>query len=72
MKTRPLIFLTKFTIFFEIVFQASTKADNPEKAGQEVTPIHRIRITLTSRNVRSLEKGKFLCAKYRFLQLCIF
>ncbi|CAD1476537.1 unnamed protein product [Heterotrigona itama] len=35
---------------------ASTKVDNPEKPGQEVTPIHRIRITLTSRNVRSLEK----------------
>ncbi|KAK4884658.1 hypothetical protein RN001_000929 [Aquatica leii] len=31
--------------------------DNPEKPGQETAPIHRIRITLTSRNVRSLEKG---------------
>lgn len=38
--------------------QATTKVDNPEKPGQEVTPIHRIRITLTSRNVRSLEKGE--------------
>ncbi|XP_017761748.1 PREDICTED: 40S ribosomal protein S20 [Eufriesea mexicana] len=34
----------------------STKVDNPEKPGQETTPIHRIRITLTSRNIRSLEK----------------
>jgi len=29
---------------------------NLEKPGQEAAPIHRIRITLTSRNVRSLEK----------------
>ncbi|KAH0539699.1 ribosomal protein S20 [Cotesia typhae] len=36
--------------------QASLKTDNPEKPGQEVAPVHRIRITLTSRNVRSLEK----------------
>lgn len=41
-----------------LIFQATTKVDNPEKPGQEVTPIHRIRITLTSRNVRSLEKGE--------------
>lgn len=46
-----------FTVFY---LQASTKTDNPEKPGQEVAPIHRIRITLTSRNVRSLEKGRFL------------
>ncbi|XP_043277212.1 40S ribosomal protein S20 [Venturia canescens] len=39
---------------------ASLKTDNPEKPGQEVAPIHRIRITLTSRNVRSLEK---VCAE---------
>lgn len=32
------------------------KETNPEKPGQETAPIHRIRITLTSRNVRSLEK----------------
>lgn len=30
--------------------------DNPEKPGQEAAAIHRIRITLTSKNVRSLEK----------------
>lgn len=30
--------------------------DNPEKPGQETAPIHRIRITLTSRKVASLEK----------------
>ncbi|KYN16639.1 40S ribosomal protein S20 [Trachymyrmex cornetzi] len=42
------------------VLSATTKVDNPEKPGQEVTPIHRIRITLTSRNVRSLEK---VCAE---------
>ncbi|XP_015519404.1 small ribosomal subunit protein uS10 isoform X2 [Neodiprion pinetum] len=35
---------------------ASLKTDNPEKPGQETAPIHRIRITLTSCNVRSLEK----------------
>lgn len=40
--------------------QASTKAENPEKPGQEVAAVHRIRITLTSRNVRSLEKGTIL------------
>ncbi|KAF7271590.1 ribosomal protein S20 [Rhynchophorus ferrugineus] len=34
----------------------ATKELNPEKPGQESAPIHRIRITLTSRNVRSLEK----------------
>lgn len=63
-----------FVVFYS---QASTKTDNPEKPGQEVAPIHRIRITLTSRNVRSLEKGRFLylyvirismdyvCAKYK-------
>lgn len=28
------------------------------KAPQDEAPIHRIRITLTSRNVKSLEKGK--------------
>lgn len=43
---------------FFFLLQATTKVDNPEKPGQEVTPIHRIRITLTSRNVRSLEKGE--------------
>ncbi|XP_043472164.1 40S ribosomal protein S20 [Leptopilina heterotoma] len=35
---------------------ASLKAENPEKPGPDVPPVHRIRITLTSRNVRSLEK----------------
>ena len=35
---------------------ATLKAENPEKPGQETAPIHRIRITLTSCNVRSLEK----------------
>ena len=29
------------------------------KATEEEAPIHRIRITLTSRNVKSLEKGRF-------------
>ncbi|KAJ8948110.1 hypothetical protein NQ318_008463 [Aromia moschata] len=32
------------------------KEGNPEKPGQDTAPIHHIRITLTSRNVRSLEK----------------
>ncbi|XP_011175639.1 40S ribosomal protein S20 [Solenopsis invicta] len=45
---------------YEKSTMATTKVDNPEKPGQEVTPIHRIRITLTSRNVRSLEK---VCAE---------
>ncbi|KAG5311078.1 RS20 protein, partial [Acromyrmex insinuator] len=44
----------------QVAHFATTKVDNPEKPGQEVTPIHRIRITLTSRNVRSLEK---VCAE---------
>uniref|UniRef100_A0ABD2WJN7 Small ribosomal subunit protein uS10 n=1 Tax=Trichogramma kaykai TaxID=54128 RepID=A0ABD2WJN7_9HYME len=36
---------------------SSLKAEtNPEKPGAEVTLVHRIRITLTSRHVRSLEK----------------
>ncbi|KAG5888332.1 hypothetical protein JTB14_014563 [Gonioctena quinquepunctata] len=35
---------------------ASVKESNPEKPGQDTAPIHHIRITLTSRNVRSLEK----------------
>ncbi|KAJ8926028.1 hypothetical protein NQ315_009883 [Exocentrus adspersus] len=36
--------------------EASVKEGNPEKPGQDTAPIHHIRITLTSRNVRSLEK----------------
>jgi hypothetical protein len=37
-------------------------ATKPTKAGVEEgeSPIHRIRITLTSRNVKNLEKGGFL------------
>lgn len=34
----------------------ATKEVNPEKIGQETTPVHRIRITLSSRNVSSLQK----------------
>nr|QBH73577.1 40S ribosomal protein S20 [Liposcelis bostrychophila] len=34
----------------------SSAFKDPEKPGNETTVIHRIRITLTSRNVRSLEK----------------
>lgn len=37
------------------MFQSNLK-ENPEKPGQEAATVHRIRITLTSRNVRSLEK----------------
>ncbi|XP_058801562.1 small ribosomal subunit protein uS10-like [Phymastichus coffea] len=39
---------------------ATLKADNPEKPRLEQFVIHRIRITLTSPNVRSLEK---VCAE---------
>ncbi|XP_019865233.1 40S ribosomal protein S20-like [Aethina tumida] len=35
---------------------ASVKEANSEKPSQESAPIHHIRITLTSRNVRALEK----------------
>ncbi|KAK9873827.1 hypothetical protein WA026_002185 [Henosepilachna vigintioctopunctata] len=34
----------------------ATKEVNPEKPGQEAAQVHHIRITLTSRVVRSLEK----------------
>lgn len=35
-------------------------ATKDSKAPAEEVPIHRIRITLTSRNVKSLEKGSFI------------
>lgn len=44
------------------------KTENPEKPGQEVAPVHRIRITLTSRNVKPLEKGKY--QKHNFVIHC--
>ena len=33
--------------------------------GQEEARVHRIRITLTSKNVKNLEKGKFTAASKR-------
>ena len=42
------------TLYVTLLLQSMYKKDGP----QEETPIHKIRITLTSRNVKSLEKGE--------------
>lgn len=46
--------------FFDLIYfnfyQQATVGKDLEKPQADVAPVHRIRITLTSRNVRSLEK----------------
>ena len=47
---------TRVTISFSSVFRQAATGKDIEKPVAEAATVHRIRITLTSRNVRSLEK----------------
>ena len=55
---------------------AATKPVGKPGAEEETAPVHRIRITLTSRNVKNLEKGtpsgRLSPANLTFTSCCVF
>jgi small subunit ribosomal protein S20e len=48
------------SVFTHLVLQAKSSSEKPGLEEQDQPKIHRIRITLTSRNVKNLEKGKVI------------
>lgn len=64
-----LLFLMRIPLacihFFKINFQSTYPSKGDQKSSAEEAPIHRIRITLTSRNVKSLEKGLHFATNWK-------